>query len=154
MGMMNRKSFSGWKPGQKVKPLLVTCEAHGVVGKCECPVKQEFAKDLDINVIMRRYPGGVPLPPAEHQGVFADVSQVDGLAEMLRRGDAARDAFMQLPAKVRSRFDNDPYLFLEFLGNDKNYDEAVSLGLVVKKEPPAPLPDAKATESKEVPPAK
>lgn len=161
MGMLNRSEFKSWKPGQKVKPVLVTCDAHGVEGVCKCPAKQEFAKETDINNIMKRYPGGVPLPSPENRGVFMDVSEIGDLSSVMRRGDAARDAFSELPAKVRARFDNDIYTFLDFLGNDNNYDEAVSLGLIDKKEPvlaPAPLPTpasmAKAPESKEAPPAK
>lgn len=147
MGMMNKKSYVGWKPGQKVKPVLVTCENHGVEGVCKCPVKQEFRKDSDINHVMRNYPGNSPLPRVEPQGVFADVSGVGSMAEVLRQGDAAREAFMKLPAKVRARFDNDAYAFLEFLGDDKNYDEAVTLGLIEKKEEPkAPTPAATPAE--------
>lgn len=153
MGMMNRKSFVGWKRGDAVKPVLVTCEQHGVEGVCKCPVKQEYAKDADINHVMRNYPGNVVLPVVQPQGVFADVSGVVGFAETLRIGDQAREAFMGLAAKVRSRFDNDAYKFLEFLADEKNYDEAVSLGLVEKKEPvKAPLPDEKSAAPGEAKP--
>lgn len=136
MGMMNKKSFVGWKPGQKVKPVLITCEQHGVEGVCKCPVKQEYAKETDINHVMRNYPGNIGLPIVQPQGVFADVSKVEGMAEILRQGDSAREAFQALPPAVRARFSNDAYSFLEFLGDEKNYDEAVSLGLIVKKEVP------------------
>lgn len=158
MGMMNRKAFSDWKPGQKVKPVLVSCEQHGVEGVCKCPVKQEYSKEADINHIMKRYPGGVPYPSPDAVGTFMDVSEIGSLSDMMRRGDAARDAFNELPAKVRARFGNDAYAFLEFLGDRNNYDEAVKLGLVVPKELPAPSPTpevtARAGESKEVAPAK
>lgn len=156
MGMMNRAEFATWQPGQKVKPVLVSCPDHGNPEVCQCPVKQEYRKETDVNELMKRYPGGIPLPvPA--QAVFADVSEIGTLADVMRRGDAARDAFLQLPAKVRSEFGNDPYTFLQFLTDDKNYDKAVELGLIEKKPAPemlAPVVPGGQPVPKEVPPAK
>lgn len=48
---------------------------------------------------------------------------------------------MDLPAKVRSRFENDPQKFLEFCSDPKNRDEAVSLGLIMSAPASAPDPD-------------
>ena len=48
----------------------------------------------------------------------------------------ARDLFMSLDAEVRKRFGNDPAQLLDFLADNKNYDEAKKLGLVDVKAPP------------------
>ena len=42
----------------------------------------------------------------------------------------ASEGFMELPAKLRAQFDNDPQLFLEFVADDANRDKAVELGLI------------------------
>lgn len=140
MGMMNRAEFreikdedgkvvkKAWKPGDRVKPVTSTGPSSA---------KQEFANECDINHIMRRYPVGVPLPVADLQPVFTDVSEVGSFADQLRRVDAARVAFSQLDPKIRFRFQNDPNELIEFLQDAKNLDEAVFLGLVVKRDIPA-----------------
>jgi len=48
---------------------------------------------------------------------------------------------MELPAKMRARFHNDPQELLEFISNEENRAEAEKLGLVAKKPetPPAPI---------------
>ena len=46
---------------------------------------------------------------------------------------------MELPAKVRARFDNDPQMFLEFVASEDNRQEAVELGLI-KLAPPVAEP--------------
>jgi phage internal scaffolding protein len=42
---------------------------------------------------------------------------------------AAQDSFLALPAKIRSRFGNDPALFVEFASDEANKDEMKALGL-------------------------
>lgn len=43
---------------------------------------------------------------------------------------SANTAFEELPARARERFDNDPGLFMEFISNPENKDEALKLGLL------------------------
>jgi hypothetical protein len=58
--------------------------------------------------------------------------------------------FMSLPAKIRSRFQNDPGAFLDFVQNPENRDEMIELGLA-KAQPRAPVePEAEPSPS-EVP---
>lgn len=45
-----------------------------------------------------------------------------------------RDEFLELPAHVRARFNNDPAQFLDFFYDEKNADEAAKLGFIVPKE--------------------
>jgi phage internal scaffolding protein len=51
----------------------------------------------------------------------------------------AQNRFMELPAKVRKEFDNDPGAFLAFLENPNNYDRAIELGLI-ERQPAPPNP--------------
>lgn len=140
MGQYNRKQFKNWKPGDVVKSKTVPTG--------QSLTKQEFAKESDINVMMDRAlkTGQMPVG-APDKWVFADVSNVGTFQDMLSRVDLARASFAALPAKVRSRFQNNPVALIEFLQDRSNYDEAVKLGLIEKKEAP-PAPEETPKESK------
>lgn len=148
MGMMNRKELAKLKPGERVKPRT----------KCgPGRTKQEYKDETDVNKIMARFrtTGQLThLRKADPQ--FIDCTKVPEFGAMYLKVRAAEDVFMALPARVRARFENDPGQFYEFLRDDRNYDEAVELGLVKKKEQPkvkAADPEVKKVEpEKAVPP--
>ena len=45
---------------------------------------------------------------------------------------AANESFMQLPADVRMRFNNDAGAFVDFCSDESNRAEAEKLGLIIK----------------------
>jgi len=95
--------------------------------------KQSFKDECDINRIMSRYAATGVLDYVERrEAQFADVSDIDFLSAM-QLISSSRSAFESLPSGLRSRFDNDPAKLLNFLNNNDNYQEAVSLGLVTPK---------------------
>ena len=100
-------------------------------------VQQHLAKDTDINTIMAKYAKTGQFthvtPMAGEYGDFSNVPDYKSAMEQIMAADAL---FMELPAKVRERFGNDPANFIEFATNDKNIEELRKLGLA----PPAPLP--------------
>lgn len=106
---------------------------------------QSDMEDADINVIVRRFGvtgelvGGVRLPS------YADYDQVFDFRTAQQALIDARDAFMELPARLRARFDNDPQQFLEFVVDPANVDEAVALGLAVVKPEKNMPPEAPTT---------
>ena len=51
----------------------------------------------------------------------------------------AEASFMEMPAKVRAEFDNDPGKFVQFFEREENRERAVALGLI-KGAPEAPKP--------------
>lgn len=106
--------------------------------------KQEFVRDCDVNLILARCLSmRAPLPGADVQAAFADVSGVGSFADCVRRVKAAEDAFAGLDAPLRLRFGNDPVALLAFLEDDANRDEAVKLGLVAAPVvPPVGAPPA------------
>lgn len=102
--------------------------------------QQQFKNECDINYIVNRYlqTGYVnPMLVRNGKPVFGDVSTIAGYKETLDQIQEADQMFMQLPAKIRDRFQHDPLQLLQFVADNKNYDEAVRLGLV---EPSAHLP--------------
>jgi len=92
--------------------------------------QQQFAAECDINNIMKHYlETGTINYRNPNPGVFADFSQIGDLRESLEQIRAAEETFNLLPAQVRARFSNGPMQFVDFCGDPKNLDEAVSLGL-------------------------
>jgi len=104
---------------------------------------QAQAEDADINVLMRRYgiTGKMPdNPRIPMYGDFLEVRDYRTALEAIRQADAD---FMEIPAEIRARFDNDPQRFLEFCSDEANRDELSKLGLL-KPAPPPVVPSADA----------
>lgn len=76
----------------------------------EGKARQEFKAESDLNVLLKRGESAI-IPALREQGVFADLTGIGDLHACLETVRRATDAFMQLPAKVRSEFDNDPAAF-------------------------------------------
>lgn len=103
--------------------------------------RSEFADDVDINAIIDRFNRtGVLTDPfgkcSENlkKGAYFDTTLVNDFSATLERERCMRDEFARLPAKVRSRFDNDPLTMLHWLSDGSNADEAVKLGLLSEED--------------------
>lgn len=102
--------------------------------------KQSFVEECDINTILQNF---------AKTGLISHVNQSSpkfGLdltllpetyMESMNVVINAHENFLALPANIRDLFDNDPEKLLTFLADDKNYAEAVKLGLI--DAPPAPV---------------
>nr|QJB20853.1 MAG: internal scaffolding protein [Microvirus sp.] len=97
----------------------------------ESMTQQQFKDQADINVIMSTYMKTGEFPLSQRQGFYADVSEVADYQTALNTVIKAEEAFMDLPAEIRKRFQNDPQEMLSFLADNKNDEEAISLGLKV-----------------------
>lgn len=112
----------------------------------ESLAQQQFKDQCDVNVIMNKYKKGKPITHLNTKtGVYADLLEIPDYQQALHTIKSAQDAFMDLPAQVRAQHGNDPQQLINWLSNPSNDDEAVKLGLKVKKEKPAETP---AKESK------
>lgn len=95
---------------------------------------QSFKKECDVNEIMRKYlKTGQMAHLRGMQGTYADVSEIGDLQECVQKVQLAQEAFNSLPATLRNKLNNDPSKFIEYLNDPKNVDEAVELGLMVRK---------------------
>lgn len=100
-------------------------------------------EDVDINKIVKRMEAGMLVDSRIlREGVYEDVSDLSDLSSAIIKVQKAWDDFMELPASVRERFDNNPTKLVDFLNDSKNRQEAIDLGLVNKPEPvnPASIP--------------
>lgn len=114
--------------------------------KCEDPsmAQVQFQEESDINVLVERFGlnGEMPVSPTVPQ--YGDFTGINDFQSAMNAVLVAKSQFMELPAKVRSRFDNDPQKLLEFVSDDANIDEARVLGLLkpvveAPTEPPKPV---------------
>lgn len=102
--------------------------------------QQGFRDDCDINVLLERFkvtgqmPGSLRLP---EYGDFSGITDFRGAMDAVL---GAQSQFLQLPAKVRDRFQNSPQAFMEFMANPTNADEMRSLGILPAKPAVAPAP--------------
>lgn len=109
-------------------------DENGLVCPEPSMAQQQFKDETDINMIMERFgrTGEVVAPVRMPQyGDFTDVVDYHTAMNALIQ---AQDSFMQLPAKVRARFDNDPGRFVDFCMDDNNRQEAIDLGLIPRAE--------------------
>ncbi|WNK12908.1 MAG: internal scaffolding protein [Microvirus sp.] len=103
--------------------------------------QQQFKDECDVNSIMRRYmQTGVITHTDSRSGVYADITELPAsYQEALDVVRYANEAFMQLDAQVRNKFNNDPQAMIDFLNDPTKIDESISLGL--REIEPNPLAD-------------
>ena len=111
--------------------------------KCEdVSLAQQHQKDeSDINTIVRRFGLTGELPENVRMPIYADYTGITNYHDAMNAVIEADSAFAQMPAEIRSRFDNSAEKFVEFCLDDNNRAEAEKLGLVkpkvVQNEPAA-----------------
>lgn len=116
--------------------------AAGTMAAGKNRTQQQFRDEVDINTIVRRFGLTGELPEnlrVPQSGEFEDVVDFQSALNIVR---SAEESFMQLPAEVRRRFNNNPQMLQEFVENRDNLDEARRLGIAVPAPiaPPAPTP--------------
>lgn len=94
--------------------------------------QQQFKDECDINTIIERFGLTGELPMTRQMPVSGDFTGVSDFQSAMQLVRQAEEAFMELPAKVRAEFRNDPQAVLEFLDDEKNRERAVELGLLPK----------------------
>lgn len=125
------------------KPWDIDCSNDPVL------TKQEFAKDCDVNeIISRCVRSQMPLPSDVAAPLFADVSEIGSFDDCLRRVTVANASFMQLPANIRNRFNNDVGSLLDFLADTANVPEAIRIGLIEAPKPFEPAVPAPVSPTK------
>lgn len=107
--------------------------------------KQEFKEECDINVLLRRFAITGQMPKNVRMPVYGDFDQINDFHSAVNAIALASEAFEQMPADIRSRFQNDPEAFTAFCLDERNRPEAERWGLVKpppKVDPPVETPAA------------
>lgn len=111
----------------------------------EGKTRQEDAASADVNVILdRALRGAVPLPQPLEELTYADVSSITDFRSAMERVTRAETAFMQLEARVRKAFDNDPALFLDAFQSGEGLKRLEELGVVKVRDAVAEVNAAEA----------
>lgn len=121
---------------------VVSRETALFFNPAEGMTKQSFKEECDINTLVQRFGLTGQLPENVRAPVYGDFTEVVDYQSALNAVIAADASFMELPASVRSRFANNPALFVDFCSDPANREEAIKLGLVVPppvKAPPEPV---------------
>lgn len=128
-------------------------EREGALAATACEdehlTQQQFAEDCDLNVLAHRFGlTGKPLPvEALDPSFYGDMSNVPDLRTALDLVNDAKNKFMDLPSRIRTRFDNSPAKLWAFVNDPDNAEESVRLGLLKpmpqNETPPAPEEEPK-----------
>ena len=109
--------------------------------------QQQFKEECDINVIMERFGATGELPTNIRQPITADFVEAMTFHEAQNALLAAQESFMELPAQVRARFENDPAQLIEYMeadlgehGNAERRAFAEKYGLTVSRPTETPAP--------------
>lgn len=94
--------------------------------------KQAHKQETDINFIMKKYQKtGLVNFVNRHQGEYMEVDPID-FQQAMEMVTNANTMFADLPSNLRSRFNNSPKEFYEFVNSEANVEEIYSLGLANK----------------------
>ena len=122
-----------------------------------CPeptlAQQQFKDECDINTILERFAITGVLPQNVRAPQYGDFTDAMDYHTALNAVIAADHAFMELPAAVRSRFNNDPGAFVDFCSDPSNRAEAEALGLVMPAPGTVAAPAAGGPGASETTPA-
>lgn len=135
-------------PNERVKNgKIITRRANGTVkvttiNDLPSRTQKQFKDKVNINSIMAKYrKTGLIEHVRKTPGKYMDLTKLPDYQTALQTVIHAQNTFETIPANIRKRFNNDPAELISFLGDSKNMEEAIKLGLVVKKpEPGIPEP--------------
>ena len=95
------------------------------------PTVQSERENCDINVILDRFTKTGQLPNEnKNSPKFGDFLAVQDFKHAMDTITTAQSMFLELPAPLRAKFDNDPKRYVDFVLNPDNVEEAYRLGLV------------------------
>lgn len=107
---------------------------------------QSEKDNCDINEIVRRFGITGKLPDNFQPPVYGDFTDVSDYRSAMQAVRDAAESFMEMPAELRKRFDNDPAKLIDFMGDAANQREAHELGLVSTAPVPVDLATAPTPE--------
>lgn len=119
-------------------------ESGLVCDPAEGKTQQQYADEVDINTIVRRFGLDGDLPQTVAVPLSGDFRGVNDFHTAMNLVRKAEEAFAELPARLRTRFSHDPGELIAFLDDPSNRDEAIELGLV-NRPPERPRDQAQAT---------
>lgn len=102
--------------------------------------QQSQAEEADINTIVKRFGLGGTVPLNPRLPILSDFDEIFDFKTAQDAVALANSRFMSMPANIRSEFQNDPQLFVEYCSNPDNLPELRKLGLAPEAPTPSPTP--------------
>lgn len=99
--------------------------------------KQEFLAETDINNIIKRYRVTGLARQLPHEPMYGDFTNLPNYQESLNIVIRGQEAFARLPSDVRTRYDNDPAVFLAALEDEGEREYLLKQKILVDRPPPA-----------------
>lgn len=116
----------------------------------ESRTKQSFQDECNINTIMAKYAKtGLIDHVGKYGGSYGDLPAEVDYQTALNAIMKAKECFASLPAGIRTRFENDPAQFLEFVEDPANAEEMIEIGLAEAKDSKTPLKAADGAKPSE-----
>lgn len=106
--------------------------------------KQSHKAECDINTILKKYEKTGVITHVNNQAPkYGNFENTEDYQTSINSVMEAQANFDGLPSKIRARFGNDPAQLIEFINDDKNQEEARTLGLLTPppNEPTTTLSD-------------
>ena len=95
--------------------------------------KQSFTKECDINTILAKYQKTGAIDHVnKHEAQYGFASS-DTFTESMNIVAKGQTMFEELPSSIRTKFENNPAKFLDFVQDESNAKEMQELGLATKK---------------------
>lgn len=114
---------------------------HKVTVDCHLPKKteQSHANSVDINYIVAQFHKTGMMPQALKKPQYLDNTNPPTLIDAFYAVQDAREAFENLPAKVRALMGNDPSQLENFISDEENHDILIKHGVLIKKDKTADM---------------
>jgi phage internal scaffolding protein len=107
-----------------------------IMFKDKSRTQQNFKEKQDVNRILAKYKKtGIINSINGGEALYGDFSKVSNFQDALELVQNATDEFMEIPAQVRAKFDNDPAKLLDFMDDESNHDKARDMGLLPQLPP-------------------
>lgn len=106
----------------------------------ESSVQQQFAKEVDINTIVRRFGITREMPSGLGGGVYGDFTGITDFDSAVAAVERAQAGFLALDPEVRDRFGNDPGAYLEYVDGLTDEELGPEVGVPAPVAPVEPEP--------------
>ncbi len=113
--------------------------------------KQSFKDECDINLIMEKYRKTGAISHVNTYGQSYGFATSIDFTEAMHLITTAQEMFDGLPSAIRTRFENNPSQFLDFVQDANNVDEMKELGLIAPEVPPETPQEEQKTDTPDPP---
>lgn len=107
--------------------------------------QQNTQDETDINIIVQKFASTGMLPQARTLPTYGDFTAVSDYQSALNLIIEAQNAFLDLPAQIRAKFNHDPGQFVAFIDSEPDGQLLLDLGLGHLVSPKTETPPAPPT---------